>query len=104
MNRFERAIDNIQQKGWHQGDMYGLDGSPCLLAAMELPLKRQGVLQDCPESQKMATHLRDNCTKCMKAERINGRLPDIHMIWRHNDHHMSSQEDALLLLKEVLHD
>lgn len=32
-NVYERMIDVIQKKGWHQGDFYSPDGSVCIAAA-----------------------------------------------------------------------
>src|SRR4051812_40787746 len=103
MNRFELAIDNIHSKGWTQHALHNDEGM-CILGAMELPLKRHGVLQDTEETAKFGQYLRANCLNCQRAEELNGHLPDQHIIWRHNDFHIKSMEDAILLLKEVAHD
>lgn len=105
MNTFELGIENIIQHGWGRGKMIDPDtGTRCLLGAMEIPERKPGVCQNTPATRAMSAYLRENCEKCIRAERNNGHLPGIHLIWRHNDHHLDSQEDAILLLKELAHE
>lgn len=90
---YSKAIDAINERGWHQGDYEGPDGSVCLFGALAFVLSDQTnwqlvpTMDATPVQVKLAWHI---------DELFDGVYPDI---W--NDSPSTSEEDVLLALKHL---
>lgn len=93
-DQLSAGIERIHRTGWGVDDdgMYHADAPACLLASLGTGYN------DTLAARALARTIRQDCLPC-----VEKGLDDVMTVWYHNDDHMQSQEDALLILKKALH-
>lgn len=93
-DKLSAGIERIHRTGWGVGDdaMNHKNAPACLLASIGTGYN------ETPATSALAETIRQDCRPCAEKE-----VDDVMTVWYHNDDHVQSQEDALLILKKALH-
>lgn len=95
------------QSGWIKGDLADEEGF-CLVGALNAGMDYENAYTVTPGIEKVCAEIVTECDICaekyalMVADWPEYLLKESDVVWSHNDWHISSQEDALLILKKAL--
>lgn len=97
MSDIDKVIDYINEKGWHQGELVGEDGSVCVIGAVQLcghfnALMYGGALE----------RIKSAVEQVFPERAKSGGF--IHPIAKFNDHPDTTREDVMLVLKHAKED
>lgn len=104
MTIIETAIDRLTSKGWITGMLHTNEGY-CMLGALGVEEDEAGYWINIPEIEtlRIVHTIIDECVACNHHWLLNHPEPK-ELIYRHNDSHLKSAEDAILLLKKAAND
>lgn len=101
MTIIDTAIDRLTSKGWIIGQLQSSQGY-CMLGALGVEEDEDGYWVNIPEieTHRVVFTIIDECAACNHHWLLYRPEPK-EIIYRHNDTHLKSAEDAILLLKKA---